>query len=424
MSGTTPRTSCARLTFALLLIPFLPGNGPGLVAADPVPAGSPVPSDPVFTAQLLDGTTRTGRIQRIGPDGAVALVPAEGKEEVVPPGRLLKLTRDGAPAVSLTPSKGALVLFPDGDRLFRTVIGPATETALEVHSDALGNLAIPLDSLLGLVLALPGETAAVDALLDRVRNEPRTSEVLWLVNGDRLTGGFLGLDEKRIKFQAPNGPLDLDLGGIVALGFDPSLASYPRPRGDYLELTMADGSRLGVSQPRVEQGDVVATTRFGSTIRLALGDLVQVHARTAAIAYLSERKATAEQYVAYVGPTRPYRRDLNVDGHPLRLAGQGYDRGLGTQSRTLLAYRLDPGDARFQATVGLDDSAGPLGSVVFRVLVDGKERFASPPMSVRDTPKAIDVDLNGAKVLILVTEFGARGEVRDFADWVEARVIR
>ena len=87
-----------------------------------------------------------------------------------------------------------------------------------------------------------------------------------------------------------------------------------------------------------------------------------------------------------------------MDGHPLRLAGQGYDRGLGTQSRTLLAYRLAPGDRRFQALVGLDDSAGALGSVVFRVLVDDQERFVSPPMSVRDTPKSIDIDLTGAKV--------------------------
>jgi hypothetical protein len=155
-----------------------------------------------------------------------------------------------------------------------------------------------------------------------------------------------------------------------------------------------------------------------------LSDLVEVHARTRAVSYLSEQKPAAEQYVPFVGPTRPCRSDLNVDGHPLRLAGQSYDRGLGTQSRTLLAYRLSPADKQFQALVGLDDSAGPLGSVVFRVLVDGKERFVSPPMSVRDTPKSIDVELRGAKVLILATEFGERGDIRDLADWVEARVIR
>ena len=42
-------------------------------------------------------------------------------------------------------------------------------------------------------------------------------------------------------------------------------------------------------------------------------------------------------------------------------------------------------------------------------------------MSIRDTPRPVDVDVAGGNVLILVTEFGDRGGVRDFADWVEAR---
>jgi hypothetical protein len=349
------------------------------------------------------------------------LVPAEGAEQVLPLGRLLKLTREGL-GHAPTPPEGSLVLFPDGDRLYRTVIGSANETALEVQSYALGNIAIPLESLLGLVLAPPAE--ALDALLARVRSEPRTSEVIWLANGDRLTGGFLGLDDKKIAFQGAAGRAGLDRSGVVALGFDPALAVYPKPPQGYLELTMSDGSRLGVTNARLEQGQVVATTRFGGTIRVALGDLARVHARSAAVVYLSERPVAAQQYVPYVGPTRPFRADLTVDGHPFRLGGQTFDRGLGTQSRTLLAYRVVPGDRRFQALVGLDDRAGPLGSVVFRVLVDGRERFASAAMSARDTPKAVDVDIEGAKTLILATEFGERGGVRDDADWVEARIIR
>src|SRR5262249_30502300 len=158
------------------------------------------------------------------------------------------------------------------------------------------------------------------------------SEGLALANGDRLSGGFLGMSEKRIKFEATNGPIELDRAGVIALGVDPGLVVYPRPERDFLELTMADGSRLGGTQARIEQGHVVATTRFKTMIRLALSELVQIHARTAAIAYLSERRPSAERYIGYIGPTRPCRIDLNVDGHPLRLAGQTYDRGLGTQS--------------------------------------------------------------------------------------------
>jgi hypothetical protein len=89
-----------------------------------------------------------------------------------------------------------------------------------------------------------------------------------------------------------------------------------------------------------------------------------------------------------------------------------------------MAYRLKPGDRRFQALIGVDDRAGPLGSVIFRVLVDGEPRLTTPSLTARDLPQSIDIDIANAKALILITEFGDRGDVRDHADWVEARIIR
>ena len=100
--------------------------------------------------------------------------------------------------------------------------------------------------------------------------------------------------------------------------------------------------------------------------------------------------------------------------------GVGKNRRAGEQR----AVHVTDDDRRFQALVGVDDRAGPLGSVVFRVNIDGKDRYVSDPLSLRDTPRTIDVDVSGGKILILFTEFGERGEVRDFADWVEARLIR
>ena len=57
------------------------------------------------------------------------------------------------------------------------------------------------------------------------------------------------------------------------------------------------------------------------------------------------------------------------------------------------------------------------------MLVDRQERFKSPPMTDRDPPKALDIDLAGGKILILVADFGERGNVRDLADWAEARIV-
>jgi NPCBM/NEW2 domain len=396
-----------------------------LALAGPTPGrdSSPEGSDPIFKALLIDGREVTGRIVSFA-DSKVTIAMKEGKKEALSFDQLVKLTRESPGAIALGESSQA-VLLGDGDRLMRASIGTATDASLEVRSELLGKLDVPLDGILGLVLAATGQAAEFEMLLERIQAEPRTSEVLWLSNGDRLGGSFLEMDERIVKLQVGQKPLEVDRSGVVAVGFDPKLLNYPRPGSAFLEATLSDGTRLGLASIKLVEGNIHATTRFAKPIRFALSELTRLCARSRSVVYLSERApATDPRYEEYVGPTLPIRRDRAVDGLPMRLGGQTYDRGIGTQSRTLLAYRIEPGDRRFQAQIGVDERAGPLGSVVFRVLVDRRERFKSLPMTDRDPPKALDIDLAGGKILILVTEFGDRGNVRDLADWAEARIIR
>lgn len=383
----------------------------------------PAVAGPVFNVTLTDATTAAGRLRQLGgPEGKVAIVDEKGDEHSWPLKQVVKLARAGDPPQSL--ADGQVVLFPDGDRLRVGSVGTSTETTLDVRADGLGELKLPLESPLGLILNPAAEPEVAEQWIDRVRREPRKAEVLWLTNGDRMDGGFLGVGAQTIQFQPEAGKLEVNRSGVVAVGFDPKLVIYPTPKGDWLELTLDDGTRLGVVEARLEQGVVFAKARFGLPIRIGVERLARVHARTAAVSYLADRAADVDRYTAYVGPTRPYRKDSTVDGHPMRLSGETFDHGLGTQAKTILAYKLGRGDRRFQALVGVDDRAGPLGSVAFRVLVDGRERFATRPMSAREAPRAIDVDVAGGSVLFLVTEFGDRGDVRDLADWAEARLVR
>lgn len=406
---------------AVVALLFLLGLGRSSSADDP--AGSPIPSDPVFHALRTDGTVASGRIRQMGPGGRVVL--AEGSEETtITFDRLVKLSRESESPAS--PPEGSVVLFPGGDRL-RALIGASNDTTLEVSPNILGDspIPLPLDSPIALILAPPTDPAAMEALMEKARVEPRKSEVLWLANGDTMPGGLLGLSSQKVSFQREAGASDIDRSGVVGIGFDPKLARYPQPKGTSLSLTFLDGSRLGVTDCRIVQGKIVATTRFGQVIRPSLGDLCRVHVNGDVVSYLSDRPEPRSEFVGYLGPHRKaIGRDITLDGRALRVGGQPYDRGFQTQPRTLMAYRLTPGDRRFQATVGLDDRAGPLGSVVFKVFVDGKERVATPPMTARDAPKALDVDLAGGRILILGTEFGERGDVQDLADWIEARIIR
>jgi hypothetical protein len=396
-----------------------------LVIAGRAPAGDGLPdsSDPVFKALLTDGRDLTGRIASLG-DSKVTIATKAAKKEIVPFDRLVKLTRETPGAIAGGESTQA-VLLGEGDRLMQASIGEATDTNIEVRSELLGKVEVPLDGILGLVLTTTGQSGGLESIVDRILLEPRTTEVVWLGNGDRVEGSFLRMDERNIKLQVDQKTLDVDRSGAVAMGFDPKLLNYPRPKAAFLEATLADGTRLGLASARLIEGNIEATTRFGRAVRFPIAEVTRLHARSSSVIYLSERKLADEpRYQSYIGPTRPFRVDRAVDGQPIRLGGETYDRGIGTQSRTLLAYRIEPGDRRFQALIGVDERAGPLGSVVFRVFVDRQERFKSTPLTERDPPQPLDIDLAGGKILILATEFGDRGNVRDLADWAEARIIR
>jgi len=384
-------------------------------------ADAPAASEPVFEVLPIAGEPVSGRIAAIEAD-RITIAPAEGPNREFPLNELVRLSREVPPAEGAEEGR---ILFPDGDRLTRTIIIGANDAAIKAQSRTLGGISIPLDSALGLIFNPPMTGEGLDRLQQWIRNEPRTSEVARLANGDRVEGSFAGLDDRFIRLQGPGGkPLEFDRAGVEAIGMDPALVVYPRPEGSFLEATLTDGTRLGLSGAKLGKGELSAVTRFGATVRIPIAEVVRLAARTPAIEYLSERAIDAETHVPYFNSVRPARIDANIEGRPFRLGGRSYDRGLGTESRTLLAYKLKPGDRRFQALVGVDDRAGPLGSVIFRVLVDGEERFASPALTFRDPPKAVDVDLDGAKLLILITEFGDRGDARDLADWVEARIIR
>ena len=67
-----------------------------------------------------------------------------------------------------------------------------------------------------------------------------------------------------------------------------------------------------------------------------------------------------------------------------------------------------------------------VGSVRVRVLVDGRERDLSlaGELNAASPPVAVRVDLDGARELTLVVEFGSGGDVGDHVNWVGARLVK
>ena len=113
----------------------------------------------------------------------------------------------------------------------------------------------------------------------------------------------------------------------------------------------------------------------------------------------------------------------SVDGHPLMLGGKRFEHGLGTHANSTFVIALGGKGERFAATVGVDDEVGQKGSVVFKVMGDGKTLWESGVLRGGDAAKDVSVSLEGVKVLVLAVGDAEDDISYDHADWAEARLV-
>jgi hypothetical protein len=143
--------------------------------------------------------------------------------------------------------------------------------------------------------------------------------------------------------------------------------------------------------------------------------------------YLSDLKPDKFEAKPFGNVEWPPVPDAGVSGRDLRLAGSTYDKGMGLHSESRLTYKLAGGYRRFEALVGLEEQPdGRTGTARIKVLVDGKPRplDGDEELSAKSKPLAIRLDVQNAKELTLVVEFGKRGDVLGRVNWVDARLVK
>jgi hypothetical protein len=320
------------------------------------------------------------------------------------------------------PAHGPVVVLADGGLLAAEVTGIDKET-LAADSDLLGTLKIPLEALAGVLLHPPAGRSQRDRLLARVAAASGASDRLILDNGDEVTGLLEGMENNSVQLKTDAGPLAVATGRIVAVIFNPGLKQPPAPRGFRAWVGLSDGSRL-LATKLLLAGDALEVTAAGQTWKIAAKELVALQPLGGRATYLSDLKPAEYRHVPYLDLSWPFHADANVTGGLLRCGGRLWLKGLGVHSAARLSYVLDQPYRRFQADLGIDDSTGGRGSVLFRVFVDGQQRWASGAVRGGAAPAPISIDLSGAKRLDLVVDYGERGDELDHADWLNARLIR
>ena len=145
--------------------------------------------------------------------------------------------------------------------------------------------------------------------------------------------------------------------------------------------------------------------------------------------YLSDLKPASYKHIPFLQLAWPFHADANVDGGRLRSAGKLYLKGIGVHSASRLTYDLDQAYRALQAELAVDDQTARHGSVEFRVFVDTgngqwQSRYASPIVRGGQAPTPMSVDLAGVKRISLLVEFADHGDELDYADWLDARLIK
>jgi len=222
---------------------------------------------------------------------------------------------------------------------------------------------------------------------------------------------------------------------------EPPAVGNSRPDAEssrVVRMVLRDGSRLRGSIRQLNRREIVFAHDLLGELTVKLQDVLEVAFLGGRARYLSDHdpSRTKEHLGAAFSLEMPFQRDLNVLGGPMRMGGRTHEKGLGVHAYSKIEYPLNGGFRRFQATVGLDDSAHPtdpetaateVASVVFRVHLDGRQIFEKA-LTWKSAPLTVNLPVNDGKILALEVDFGGQEGSMNFAldraNWADARIIK
>ncbi len=264
-----------------------------------------------------------------------------------------------------------------------------------------------------------------------------TGEVV-LRNGDRIQGQLQSIQGGVATLTTDLGKLDVAVERLVYIKlaqFPPSWGPAHRP---LTAIVLADGDWLlgdivGEAEgnllvrrgalPTGGRGAEPAEGGGGLDLSVPKSVVSEVRYLGRGVVCLSDLEPARVEEKPFFDYLLPWQRDLSVGKGRLSLRGQVFYKGLGVHSRCRLTYDLAGRYARFHSVIGIDDEARGKGNCVFEVWVDGEKRFESGPVTGRDEARTVEVDVTGAKELVLLVDFGEAGDVADRADWADAYLV-
>jgi hypothetical protein len=386
-----------------------------------------LPADPVavklFHLHTADGMVGPGPVERIADDWSVSLA---GDKAVQVPGKNVISLRRAGQIQPPWPTDEHL-LFTNGDRLLGSVAELRAERLQFQSSLGKSDLTIPLTAVSVIWLGFPDGLTDREVVLRPWQTGRRTRDVVLLRNRDQVEGTLSDLNAQTVRLRgADRKEIRLERSKVAAIILSNDLSRSLRPRGTYARLVLSNGSRVSLASAKSEGPLLVGKTLFNSPVSVPIDQVLALDLYQGRATYLSDLEPKRVDYVPYLDITWPYQADRSVGGNPLKLVTGVFDKGLGTHSESRLTYDLGGSYQWFEATVGLDEATGRLGSAGIQVLIDGKvqDLGSTDELTYSSPLRYLRLKVAGARELTLVVTFGRQGDVQDHVDWVDARVIK
>lgn len=325
------------------------------------------------------------------------------------------------------PSRHPALLIGGGEILHGELKATENDT-IEVKNDFFGTAVVPLTAIEGILLGERVTGKAKTDLIDRIRHIPRQADAILLANGDVLEGTITKFGPDEWEIDRDGKPQEVAAKLLRGVALDKNLLEYKPSNDFHAQVTLADGSVIKAKEILSKEGNLEIHTLIGPVIKLTWSTvgspgLARVDYRNGRVVYLSDIDPIETVTKPFLDDRAPPKKDENVVGGTLRVAGKAYSKGVGVRSYTRLDYDVASFE-RFLATVGIDDTASEEASLEFRVMLDDNAVFDSHEMTTATDPKLVDIPIGSAKKLSLEVGYARRGDIDDLADWCDARLIR
>ncbi len=393
---------------------------------------------PAEQIRLFNNQRINALIESVEPGGGLKVTTMDGETKTIPLTEILAIDFRGRERRMLLSGTQEL-RFSNGNTLCGRLVGQRREgpdkDVLLFETYSLGKFHTATTTLKGMV-TLPRmgrvgrwaeelvdsegpdeESQFFDVVLDR-----RGSSLKGVVDKFSAEGIQIDQEEFQKKVFLPT----LYLAGTRFASADRGKAA-PFPEDVFMRVLTRDGSLLEGWIERIEVDLWMFKPAWNKkeTVALSKKEIVHIQVMNGKRFYLSQLTPVQVKEHTKLAPGQSYKMDKSCQGDPMTIGHHRFPWGIGVHAHSELTFQLPPDCKELSAYLGIDSKSGKSGSVIFRVLGEGKELYKSKVVRASHAePLALSVPLNGCRKLTLVVEDAGDMDAGDMANWAAVQILK